>query len=64
MSAVHLRMYNLDFADDVTSSGCTGPSKQISVAPVVAEDSEEYALREDESAKALCRVMTSLPLKW
>ena len=42
--------YNLDFADDVLHLADLG-FKQISVEPVVAEDSEEYALREEDLPK-------------
>ena len=41
---------NLDFADDVLHLANLG-FKQISVEPVVAEDSEEYALREEDLPK-------------
>ncbi len=39
--------YNLDFAEDVLHLADLG-FKQISVEPVVAEDSEEYALRKED----------------
>lgn len=39
--------YNLDFAEDVLHLADLG-FKQISVEPVVAEDSEAYALREED----------------
>ena len=42
--------YNLDFTDDVLHLADLG-FKQISVEPVVAEDSEEYALREEDLPK-------------
>ena len=42
--------YNLDFAEDVLHLADLG-FKQISVEPVVAEDSEEYALREEDLPK-------------
>ena len=54
--------YNLDFADDVLHLADLG-FKQISVEPVVAEDSEEYALREKICQSSL-QSMTSLLLKW
>ena len=42
--------YNLDFSEDVLHLADLG-FKQISVEPVVAEDSEEYALREEDLPK-------------
>ena len=42
--------YNLDFAEDVLHLADLG-FKQISVEPVVAEDSEAYALREEDLPK-------------
>lgn len=42
--------YNLDFSEDVLHLADLG-FKQISVEPVVAEDSEDYALREEDLPK-------------
>ncbi len=42
--------YNLDFAEDVLHLADLG-FRQISVEPVVAEDSEEYAIREEDLPK-------------
>ncbi len=42
--------YNTDFAEDVLHLADLG-FKQISVEPVVAEDSEEYALRQEDLPK-------------
>ena len=47
MCVVHLPHHNLDFSKDVLHLADLG-FKQISVEPVVAADTEEYAIREED----------------
>ena len=47
MSAVHLPGTNLDFADDVLHYADLG-FEQMSMEPVVADPSEDYAIREED----------------